>query len=106
LKTAPGSTEVLLLCGRLGCLLFGSPLFNDTIVFDCTFGASANLFASWIVSHRGKMMRVSPHNGKERSSYVATHLLFIYTASDTLDSVKSSTNSVGTAIGIPIDSSP
>ena len=50
----------------LGGLLFRSPLFNNTIVFGGAFDAIANLFTSWIVSHRGEMMRSSVENGKER----------------------------------------
>jgi hypothetical protein len=49
-----------------GSLLFSGPFFNDTIVFDRAPGAGANLSASWISSHRKKIMRSSPMNGKER----------------------------------------
>ena len=59
-----------------GGLLFGSPLLNDTIVFHGALGAIANLFASWIVSHRRKRMRVSPRNGKEVLPGYLVDLLF------------------------------
>jgi hypothetical protein len=68
MKTTPGnyhvSGETALLFGR-GGFLFGCPFFNDTIVFDCTLGASTNLFTSWIISHRREIMRKSEQDGKD-----------------------------------------
>jgi hypothetical protein len=49
----------------LGCLFFGSPLGNDAIVLRGALHAIANLFASWIISHKGTMVPFEAAGGKE-----------------------------------------
>jgi hypothetical protein len=47
-----------------GGLLLGGPFLNDTIVFCGALDAIANLFSSWIVSHRRQMMGTFPPDRK------------------------------------------